>query len=141
MPASGPLPVARLRSSERRSTPDFARFGDGGLVLAAPAGSVATLEGEQLPLAFQPAAVPGQLTGGADDTVAGDDDADRVQAVGQADRPCRGGSSYPVGELATGDGRAARHVTQRGPHPSLERGAGEGMGSNWVRWPAKYPRS
>src|SRR4029450_13924461 len=63
-------------------------------------------EGEQRARAVKPAAVAGQGAGGADDPVAGEDDRDRVAAVGHADGPARAGTGEPGGgrPLAGGGG-------------------------------------
>jgi hypothetical protein len=83
------------------------------------------LEVEQVLLAFQAAAVAGEVTRGSDDAVAGHDDADRVASVGQADRPGGAGASDPLGELAVGPCFAVRDLPQSGPHDALKRGADE----------------
>jgi hypothetical protein len=76
-------------------------------------------------LAFQAAAVAGEVTGGADDTVARHDDADRIASIGQTDRPGAAGASDPLGELAVGPRFAVRDLLQSGPHCALKRGADE----------------
>src|SRR5690606_5097801 len=53
----------------------------------------APFEGQQRLLARQAAAVAGEAAGGADDPVAGDDDADGVAAVGEADGAGRLGAA------------------------------------------------
>jgi len=83
------------------------------------------LEVEQVLLAFQAAAVAGEVTRGSDDAVAGHDDADRVASIGQADRPGGAGASDPLGELAVGPCFAVRDLPQSGPHGALKRGTDE----------------
>lgn len=58
--------------------------------------------------------------------MAGDDDADGIPAVGQADRPRRGRIPDPAGQLPIGDGVAVGDVAQGVPDAPLERGADHG---------------
>src|SRR3954470_12676016 len=78
---------------------------------------------EQPALHIQAAGVAGELAGRADDAVAGDDDADRVQDVGAADRAGEAGVAELARDLAVGDGLAVRDLDQRVPHAPLELGA------------------
>ena len=61
---------------------------------------------------------------GADHPVAGDDDRQRVGAVGGADRARRRGLADAARELAIGDRGAERDLAQRCPDAQLEGGAG-----------------
>src|SRR4051794_11674503 len=85
----------------------------------------AVLEIEQGALAFQAASVAGERPVGADDAVAGDDDGDRVAAIGGADRARGPGALDALGELAVADRLAVGDRAQRLPDLLLERRAGE----------------
>src|SRR5947209_822584 len=92
-----------------------------------PAGSGeedVALQVEQPALAVDAAAVPGQLAVAADDAVAGNDDGDRVLAVGQPDGAAGFGVADPLGQLAVGDGLAVGNVCKCLPYPPLEQRAG-----------------
>jgi hypothetical protein len=82
-------------------------------------------EVEQQALAVETAAVAGQGAGGADHPVAGEDDRDRVAAVGHADGPARAGTAEPGGELPVAGGVAVGDVGEQLPHLPLEAGAAE----------------
>jgi len=86
----------------------------------------AAFEVEQVPLAFDAAAVAGEASGGADDAMARDDDADRVAAVGQADRARRRGPADLLGELPVRDRLPIRDLPQGRPDAALERGPVQG---------------
>src|SRR5262245_47780315 len=62
--------------------------------------------GEQPPLPVEAAAVSRELSVGSDDAMTGDDDGDRVGAVGRADRADGRGLANPPGQFAVGDGRS-----------------------------------
>jgi len=92
---------------------------------------------EQPALAGQAAAVAGERAVGADHAVAGDDDADRVAAVGQAHGAGGCGTAELLGERAVRRGGAVGNCLQRLPHllvegradrgePQVERGASAG---------------
>src|SRR5690606_41115794 len=83
----------------------------------------APFEVQQPLLALQAAAVAGEAAGGADDPVAGDDDAAGVAAVGEADGAGRLGAAEGVGEPSVGTGLAVGDARQRVPDAALERGA------------------
>src|SRR5215475_131260 len=74
--------------------------------LGPSAGSPALLEPEQIALAIQAAAVADEVSGRADDPVAGNDDGHRVTTVGETDGPGRGRPPDLAGELPVGDGLA-----------------------------------
>src|SRR5580704_567625 len=75
---------------------------------------------EQPAFALDPAAVAGERAVGADDSMTGDDDANRIGAVGQAHRSYRGGTAEACGEVSVGNGRAARDLAQGTPEVALE---------------------
>src|SRR3954466_7891390 len=82
------------------------------------------LVGEQPALALDAAAVADQLAVGANHPVAGDHDADRVRAIGQADRAHRRWAADRARDVTVGSAFSARDPAQRAPDRALERGAG-----------------
>src|SRR5258708_9199456 len=83
------------------------------------------LQVEERPLAGQPATVAGQLAVAADDAVAGDDDGDRVAAIGGTNCAARGGRAELGCDLAVGDGVAVGNAAEHVPYPALGRSAVE----------------
>src|SRR5438128_3691904 len=83
---------------------------------------------EEPALAIQAAAETRELAARADHAVAGDDDGDRVPAVGRAD--CAGGAdvAQATRQLSVAHGRAVRDGAQGAPHPPLKRRAGRVQG-------------
>jgi hypothetical protein len=77
---------------------------------------------EQPAFALQAAGVAGEGAALADHAVAGDDDRDRVAAVGEADGAAGARHAEAGGELAVAGGGAERDRAQRAPHALLERG-------------------
>src|SRR5579864_6270062 len=75
---------------------------------------------EQPALPREPAAIAGQGAVGADDAVAGDDDADRVRAVRQAHGAHRAGTTDLPRERAIGERLAAGDGAERAPDRLLE---------------------
>ena len=71
--------------------------------------------------ALDTAAVAGERAVGADDSMAGDDDANRIGAVGEANRPYRGGTAEACGEMSIGNSGTARNLAQGDPDLALER--------------------
>jgi len=79
---------------------------------------------QQPGLALEAAAVASEGAVRADDTMAGDDDADGVLAVGEADAAYGGGVADSGGELGVSDGRAGGDLLEGGPDLALEEGSG-----------------
>src|SRR2546422_6403465 len=79
---------------------------------------------EEPAFARRPAAEPRELAARADHAVAGDDDGDRVPAVGRTD--CAGGAdvAQATRQLAVAYRRAVRDGAQGAPHAPLKRRAG-----------------
>src|SRR3954452_2116939 len=75
---------------------------------------------EQPCLAVEPPAVPGQGAVAADDAVAGDDDRDRVAAVGEADGTCGAGTPDASRQLAVADPLTEGDAHQLVPDAALE---------------------
>src|SRR3954452_16704305 len=90
---------------------------------------VAALLAEQGLLAFESTAVPGQASGGTDQAVARNDDADRVSPVGEPDRPSRAGrqTKDPCGP-AVRRGSAVGDGLQGEPDPLLAGSADQPQG-------------
>src|SRR5688572_3625597 len=78
---------------------------------------------EQPAFSMQTAAIAGQRAIGADHPMAGYDKADRVGAIGQSDRPDRGGPADTRGLLRIAGGFTSRDLPQRCPGELLEVGA------------------
>ena len=75
---------------------------------------------EEPALAVKAATVAGERTVGADDAMAGDDDADGIRAVRETDRPdCFWAADTPC-EFAVGDGGAEGDLPERLPYLTLE---------------------
>src|SRR4029077_14640291 len=74
-------------------------------------------------LALDPAAIAGERGVRADPPMAGDDDRDRVRAVGEADRAHRFGSADLGWQRAVAYGTAHWDPAQRRPDGALKRGA------------------
>src|SRR5215475_5937290 len=90
--------------------------------LAGPSvGASALLEPEQITLAIEAAAVPDEAARRADDTVARNDDGDRVATVGEADGPGRARLPDLGSELSVRDGLAVGDIGQCRPDTSLKR--------------------
>src|SRR3989441_3356454 len=83
---------------------------------------------EEPAFAIQAAAETRELAARADHAVAGDDDGDRVPAVGRTD--CAGGAdvAQATRQLAVAHGRAVRDGAQGAPHAPLKRRAGRVQG-------------
>src|SRR5271154_2505581 len=75
---------------------------------------------EQPPLAFQAAPESGERTVGADDTMTGHDDADRISAVRQSDRARGAGIADALRLLAVAQGLAIANLRQALPHTLLK---------------------
>lgn len=90
--------------------------------------AVVALVGEEPALAVDAAAVAGEGAVGADDAMAGDDDADRIRAIREADGADGFGAADALGELAVGDGRAAGDLAEGEPDFALEGSAKGGDG-------------
>src|ERR1700754_3690237 len=75
---------------------------------------------EQAPLHIQASGVARELARRADHAMARDDDADRVQRVGAADRAGEGGVAELARDLAVGGRLAVRDLDERVPHAPLE---------------------
>src|SRR5215467_12847347 len=116
------------RPRRPRADRGSARSGAGGRARGSGEGLAAdpALVSEQVVLALDSAAVAGQVAVGAHYPVAGDDDADRVPAVGQADGARRGRLADLVGELSVRERLAVGDVLQGRSDPALERGAVQG---------------
>src|SRR5689334_16342034 len=91
---------------------------------------------EQPALSLDTPAIAGQGAVRPDDAGAGDDDADRVAAIGMADRPYCAGAPHALRRLGVGDGFAARNLPQGSPDRTLELspsgGDGQGVDSRKV---------
>lgn len=86
-------------------------------------------------LAMQASSVASKRAIGADDAMAGDDDADGVGAIGQAHGADGGGLADPAGQLGVADGGAARNTAEDAPDRFLKRSAGgaDGKGVDGVQ--------
>src|SRR3984957_3981915 len=83
-----PIPIEAAKLDRPTATASSSRANMVPTLPALPQGRrTRAFEAKQQFLAFEAAAVPGQAAVGADHPVAGDDDRDRVGAVGQAHRP------------------------------------------------------
>ena len=82
-----------------------------------------SFEQEQLFFDVESTAVPGQRPARADDSMARNDDRNRIGAIGSTDRPRGAGQSDPPSDLSLGDEFAERDGQQRIPHLLLERSA------------------
>lgn len=87
---------------------------------------------EEPALALEATAIAGEGAVGPDHAMAGDDNAEGVGAVGQADGADGRGPPDARGKLRVGDCRPARNVAQSAPHVALEGSAGgrHGQGIN-----------
>src|SRR5262245_55829079 len=92
---------------------------------AVTASNLDALVPQEPALSFQPAAVFHQRAAGADQAVAGQDDADRVGAVGVADGAHRAWRVETGRERAVAQRGACGNVRQRLPDLLLERRAGD----------------
>lgn len=80
----------------------------------------ARLQLEQQALALEAASIAGQAPVGPDDAVAGNDDRDRIAAVGKPDRARGGGPAHTPCELAVGRRLPVWDLPQRLPDAALE---------------------
>ena len=99
-----------------------------GSLCCDPTACVGALVGEQPLFAMEAAAVAGERAVGADDAMAGHDDADRVRSVGKADGADGAGTADALGKLAVADGFGRGNFAQGSPDFALEGGAGGGGG-------------
>src|SRR5712672_2444450 len=79
---------------------------------------------EQPSLALKPAAIFDQRAVGADQAMARHDDAERIRAVGMAERAHRLWHAELCRQCAIGHGRSRRYLRQARPDLALERCAG-----------------
>src|SRR5262245_24431876 len=86
-------------------------------------GHAGAFVGEQPSLALDAAAVAGERAVGADDAVAGHNDADGIVAIGMAGGAYRRLAADPASEVGIADGRSAGDCAQGLPDPALEVGA------------------
>src|ERR1700688_1764203 len=87
----------------------------------APCWRGALRGGERL-FALHPPTVAGQVAVAADGAMAGDDERDRIQGAGAADRACRLGSAQEGCDLAVAALLAVGYGAKRLPHAPLEGG-------------------
>src|SRR4030081_3252612 len=78
---------------------------------------------QQPALALEPAAILDQRAAGADQAMTGHDDAERIGAIGMADRARRPGHAELGRQRAIAHGGAGRNFWQRVPGLALERRA------------------
>ena len=95
-----------------------------GTVPAAALRTVALVVKKQS-FAVKPSAVADKRPVRPYDTVARDDDRNRVAAVGQSDRPAGAAAADLPGELRVAPGFPVRDLAQRSPDPALELGTGK----------------
>ena len=81
--------------------------------------AVFELQAEQRFLRVEAAAEAGQVAAGADHPVAGDDDRNRVSAIGGTDRADRFRAADPLGDVAVGAGRAVGDLLQLLEHAQI----------------------
>ena len=126
------LPQVPSRGAPRRQRALGPRSGGGARLSLA-------LELEQEPLALDAARVPGQLAARADHPVAGDDDRDRVPAVGRPDGPRRRRAGRSA-RRSRGSSPSAR-TGSRPARPTPAPGTGSQAGPAAGRTPPARPRS
>jgi hypothetical protein len=83
------------------------------------------LQGEQRSFPIETSAIPGEASAGTDDTVARNNDRDRVVAVGQADGASGARSADLFCNLTIGPGLTERDRQQRLPDSPLKLGASQ----------------
>src|SRR4051812_20659954 len=90
-------------------------------------GQQAGLQVKQEPLALEAAAVARQASVSADHAVTRHYDGDRIEPIGEADRPGGRRRADPAGDLAIARGPARGNLAKRVPDAQLERRARRGQ--------------
>jgi hypothetical protein len=80
----------------------------------------ASLEVEELPFSPESTAITDELSVGADDAMAGNDDGDAIVSVGARHGPHRGGLSDRLGQPGVGRRGSRRNTLELGPDAALE---------------------